>query len=214
MSRISPQSAEPLAAEGSQWFVIAGISLRKSFSKLKVAFPKKRQWAQAFVVITATPTRVTFGVTGAEVGMPALTSGAFNAEMPLIEFDDLAMRKYDSGDLIDVELSPGCLRVLGITTKSPDIRVDSSKPGAKGHAREPRQVVTNPLDAPMGLPLLGAYAYIRRHGVQLTLANKVFVQQQIEANRILEKAGKLLVPLGLSRSDLETILDKRVVSGE
>ncbi len=199
-------------AAGAYTFVIAGISLRNAFKTLKPAFPRgKTMRAKAFVVISSTPTRVTLGITGAAVGMPALTSGAFNAEIPFIEFADMATRSYEDGDLIKVELSPGCIQVLGITTRSPMIRVASQRPpGTAARSTSGKDTIINPLDAPIGLPLLAAYAYIRSNGIRPTLANQMFVQQQIEVDRLLNRAGKLLAPLGLSRSDLETVLDKRM----
>ena len=70
--------------------------------------------------------------------------------------------------------------------------------------------IVNPADAPMGFPLLGAYAHIRKYGFQPTCLNPNFVQQQADVEKILKKADKLLRPLGLSRLDIEAILDKRL----
>jgi hypothetical protein len=70
--------------------------------------------------------------------------------------------------------------------------------------------IANPLDAPLGLPLLGAYAYIRKYGLQLHIANQAFVGQQLKVDRLLNKAAALLGPVGVTRQDLERLLDQRV----
>jgi uncharacterized protein YjiS (DUF1127 family) len=62
----------------------------------------------------------------------------------------------------------------------------------------------------MGLPLLGAYVHIRKYGFQPTVDSRALAEQQAQVQAILAKADKLLAPLGLTRADLETILDKRL----
>jgi len=70
------------------------------------------------------------------------------------------------------------------------------------------------VNAPLGLPLLGAYSYMRKYGFRELIGNKAFVSQELAVINILRKAVDLLEPLGISREDLEKILDERLgVSG-
>ena len=74
--------------------------------------------------------------------------------------------------------------------------------------------VSEIMEAPLGLPLLGAYSYMRKHGFRELLGNKAFVADQIEVVSILRKASHLLTPLGIRREDLEKLIDGRLgVSG-
>jgi hypothetical protein len=50
---------------------------------------------------------------------------------------------------------------------------------------------------------------MRKYGFRELLGNRAFVSQEIEVITILRKAGDLLRPLGISREDLETIIDER-----
>ena len=63
--------------------------------------------------------------------------------------------------------------------------------------------------APLGLPLIAAYSYMKKHGFREFLENRGFVSQEVEVITILRKASELLKPLGITRDDLESILDKR-----
>jgi hypothetical protein len=50
---------------------------------------------------------------------------------------------------------------------------------------------------------------MKKHGFREFLENRGFVSQEVEVITILRRASELLKPLGITRDDLETILDKR-----
>jgi hypothetical protein len=59
------------------------------------------------------------------------------------------------------------------------------------------------------MPLLGAYAYMKRYGFHPSV-NRTFTEEQGEVLSILDRAEKLLEPLGISRDDLEVIIDRKL----
>ena len=62
--------------------------------------------------------------------------------------------------------------------------------------------------------ILAANERPRKYGFRELIGNKAFVSQQFAVITMLRKAVDLLEPLGISREDLEKILDERLgVSG-
>lgn len=211
MSETTPRFNVPTDSQPAYRFIVAGISLRKAFRTLKPAYPKKKDMSCARVVISASFNKVTFALIGAEVGMPAFVDAPFTAEIPFTEFMQISADAIEDGQLISFEFSQGSIRVLGVTSKSPQIRVRSATDGADDNPSTPAEpVILNPMDIPIGLPqLLGIYAYIRRFGKHSS-ADLDFMSRQEELENILKRAEKLLEPLGLSRSDVESLLDKKI----
>ena len=39
---------------------------------------------------------------------------------------------------------------------------------------------------------------------------RIFAGQQVKVDELLDKAGRLLEPVGITRSDLETVLDRKL----
>ncbi len=194
---------------------IVGKDLKRAIEKLKPAFPrKKKDINERSFVISTSPGKVTFSIVGASVDIPGQSNGVFTAEIPFIEFKMIREDPYKSKEELLFEFSPGLLTFRGITTKSPAIHViaGTNNPGTlppKTQA-EPSMPYVNPVDTPVGMPLLGAYAYMKKYGFQPTVADINFARQQAEVIAILDRAHKLLEPLGISRDDLEVIIDRRL----
>lgn len=125
--------------------------------------------------------------------------------------------------MVAFELSSGSFAVSGIAIQSSQIIVEPSEPvkmsaqaaappNALGHPQDKNTPpsIANPLDAPIGFPLLGAYRYIRTYGLQRSIASQAFVDEQEEVERLLTKADSLLRPLAITRVDLERLLDAKV----
>ena len=193
---------------------ITGKDLRNAIRKLKPAFPRKKDMDERSVVISASSGKATFSTLGAAVEIPGESNGVFTAEIPFIEFKMIMDDPYTNKEELRFEFSRGSLTFRGITTKSSDILVKRGKinPGTlppKTPVDPPKSFI-NPIDTPMGMPLLGAYAYMKQYGFRPTVANRTFAEQQAEVLAILDRAEKLLEPLGIGRDDLEVIIDRKL----
>ena len=182
-------------------FVVAGISLTTLRKQLKPAIPKKRQESSTTVQITVSADNVSVALPGAAIRMAALASVPFVAEVPWMLFKNVLTEPFEDGALMPFEFAAGSFKVVQITTRSPQIIL---------HRQAAMPPIPNPLDAPLGLPLLGAYSYIRKYGLQRLIANQAFVEQQVEVDNLLAKADRLLRPLGITRSNLERLLDQKL----
>lgn len=210
MSETTPSLDRPDETQPVYRFVVAGISLRKAFRTLKPAFPKRKDISSTRVVISASSDKVTFALTGAEMSMAAAVDTPFCAEIPFAEFMQISADAIEDGQLINFEFSQGSIKVLGVTSKSPQIRVRSAAGDAENPTEPAEPVILNPMDIPIGLPhLLGVYAYIRRFGKH-GAADLDFMRRQEELENILKRAEKVLEPLGLSRSEIESMLDHKI----
>ena len=224
MNIVKPLTETPAVAP--HYFIVAGISLTSIRKELKPALPKKRQEASYLAVITATAKSVKVAIAGAAVELPAMTSGPFIAELPYVQFKFILTDPFEDGALIRCELAAGSFSFNGMVTKSPHILVRSGEGGAT--AAQPASsaaasvtpsalaapaatpVIANPLDATVGLPLLTAYLHLRKYGVQHFAASPTFASQQVEVDKLLNRADRLLRPVGITRSDLERLLDRKV----
>ena len=208
------------------YFIVAGISLTSIRKELKPALPKKRQEASYLVVITTTATSVKVAIAGAAVELPAMTSGPFIVQLPYTHFKFILTDPFDPGTLFRCELAAGSFSFNGMVIKSPQILVQwgavgaaaaqAASPAAAPVTPDPLDapvatpIISNPLDATVGLPLLAAYAYIRKYGIHHFTASKTFASQQVEVDDLLNKVDRLLRPVGITRSDLERLLDRKV----
>lgn len=195
-------------------FTVTGKELRQGIRKLKPAFPRKGEVSQYAVVISTSPGKVTFTLVGAAVDVPAEANGAFTVELPLGELKMIMSDRFKDSDQLAFEFSPGRMTFRGFTLKLSAIRVVQGNVVAS--ARSPSgagSAIMDPAESPMGLPLLGVYAYVRKHGHHWAAGNRDFAEQQMQVETILTKAEKLLTPLGLSRADLEAVLDRRLGIG-
>lgn len=207
-------------------FVVPGIFLTSIRKELKPALPKKRQESSYRVVITATEDKIRIAIPGAATFFPAITSGPFVAEVPYVLFKCIMEGTFDPDAPVKCELVPGCLCVNGMATSSSQIivRPGESTPAAAASSSPATAPATSensdpaaappaipdPLDATIGLPLLIAYKYIRQYGIHQFTASKTFAAQQKEVDALLKKVERLLSPVGITRSDLERILDRKV----
>mgnify|MGYP000618978984 CR=1 FL=1 len=55
-----------------------------------------------------------------------------------------------------------------------------------------------------------SYKHIRKYGLQPLTVSKTFAAQQVEVDSLLNKVDRLLRPVGITRSDLERLLDRKV----
>jgi len=197
----------------SNRFVVAGISVTSLRKKLRPALPKKTQEACYRIVIKATDSHVTFAIAGAAVKVPAVTSGPFVAELPYLVFKSVLSDPYDDGAMVVFEFTAGSFVINSITTKTSGIIVQTSDDAASASPSSPSApppVITDPLDACVGLPLIAAYKYIRKYGLHVRVASKTFAAQQVEVDNLLSRAGSMLWPVGITRTDLEHLLDRKI----
>lgn len=202
------------------YFIVAGVSLKSIQKDLKPALPRRRQKNACSVVITTAAESVKLAIAGAAIQLPAIASGSFTAEVPYHLFEFVLTYPYENGALVRFELGPGLFSVNGMATKSTDVvfNVGGTAPSARRPVAQSQSTpetpaaipaIANPLDATIGLPLMTAYIHLRKFGFQPYAANHNFYLQQIEVDQILKKVDRALRPLGITRSDLECLLDKR-----
>lgn len=195
-------------------FVVTGKAFREGLRKLKPAFPRKGEVSQDAVVISTSSGKATFTLVGAAINIPAETNGAFTVELPLGELRMIMSDRFKDSDQLAFEFSPGRMIFRGLAVKLPALRVvQGSTAATPGSPSGARSAIIDPAESPMGLPLLGVYAYVRKHGHHWAAGNRGFAEQQMQVETILNKAEKLLTPLGLSRADLEALLDRRLGLG-
>jgi hypothetical protein len=197
---------------GAQSFKILAEDLRQALHGLKPAFPKRGKVPATLLTIHVTPAKVRFVLAGAEISKPAAASYAFTAEIPLQHLRLIAKEEYRKGASITFEIGTGFLRVNNITTNSPEIIVcgpaamPSSAESDPGYPDRPDN-----LDAAVGFPLLTAYAFTRKRGTKkLDTDNRQSVEDQLMVDSILKRAAKTLRPLGLTREDIEALLDRKL----
>jgi hypothetical protein len=211
-------------------FTVSGKDFIRARKDLKPAYPKKRQLSTAIVnVVAQSTTEISIRLPGASVRMPAIVSGPFTLQMPWIFFVQLTTTKFDDAATIQFQVCSGVFKYGEMATKSDQIvfiaeKMESQQPighldGELNVEKPPQKIIEDGLiseiiEAPLGLPLLGAYSYMRKHGFRELLENKAFVAHQKEVVSILRKASHLLTPLGISCEDLEKLIDGRIgVSG-
>jgi|GEM_PF-4914099 len=194
-------------------FVVAGAAMASLRKRLRVALPQRRQPASCHVIMTAADNRVTFAVVGAVIEVQAVTTGAFTADVPYSLFKPALTDPYDDAAMIVFEFHMGSFAVNGVRTTSPDIILRLGQ-GTGGTSHVP-SIVASPaipdeFDTPIGLPLIAAYKHIRKYGRTVDTASRTFAQQQVEVDALLTRAGKLLMPVGLTKTDLEDLLDRKL----
>lgn len=183
------------------------------------------------VSISTNERHVEFSLTGATVTVPAISSDRFRCIVPWDKFEVLLAEKREDIDLVEIGCAKSILHYHGITVHSAEIEFKLLGKGAPqtrkmlrlrnddsstdespastdcSEVQEPIDYIT---DAPLGLPLLGAYAYIKKHGKQLNVVNKSFVEQQQRVDNLLEDIRRRCKPLGIGRDDLEKIIDEKI----
>ena len=221
---------ESLENSESASFVVSGAAFIRARKNLKPAYPKKKQSATAIVgFVSTSPTEVSIQLAGASATMPAIVSTPFHAQMPWLFFQQLVTAAVDEAATLQFQICNGIFKYGSMSLKSNQILFRAEKhptkevgdnAGSQGLIEKPETEdndeppLPDLVNAPLGLPLLGAYSYMRKYGFRELIGNKAFVSQQFAVITILRKAVDLLEPLGISREDLEKILDERLgVSG-
>jgi hypothetical protein len=207
----------------NHYFIVAGISLTSIQKELKPALPKRRQKESYLVVISATTNSIKIAVAGGAITLPAITSGPFLVELPYRIFEFVLTYPFEKGAVVRFEVAVGSFCVNGMATTSPDIvfKDDAGMPAKPPPSPtttpplEPRAsqatfpIIADPLDAMVGMPLVTAYVHLRKYGLQPHAASPTFATQQMEVDGLLKKAEKLMHPLGITRADLERLLDRK-----
>ena len=183
------------------------------------------------VSISTAERHVEFSLPGAAVTVPAIFSDRFRCVLPWDKFEILLQEKREDIDLVEIGCAKSILQYKGITVRSSEIDFKLLGKGApqartmirlrhddSGTDETPASSdcseVQEPIDytnaAPLGLPLLGAYAYMKKYGKQLSIVNKSFVKQQVRVDNLLEELRRRGKPLGIGRDDLEKIIDEKI----
>ena len=195
-------------------FEITGEQLKSLSKFLKPALPKKAQWQNANAEIRVTPGRVQFAIPGATHEVKAATVGSFFVQMPWLEFEVVLTERVADGTPVVFEFEPSVFTFQGVSSRSKAIVVRQAldSPAAFGEpAPAPHgSAISDTSDAPVGRPLLAAYRFTLENGLRQTLGNVELRRQQYQVEEILSDAVKLLAPLGVTRSDLEGVLARKL----
>ena len=214
----------------NHYFIVAGSALASIRKELKPALPKRRQKESYLVAISSGTNSIKVAVAGGAVTLPAITSGPFLVEVPYLIFEYVLTYRFEKGAVVKFDVAAGSFCVNGMATTSPDIVFNAGivfQTGAGAPAKSPTSkppleprgvqalfpVVANPLDGTVGMPLMTAYVHLRKYGLQPHAASATFAAQQAEVDKLLKKAEKLLRPLGVTRADLERLLDGKAGIG-
>lgn len=206
-----------------------GCGLNRARKTLKVAFPKKKQEAVTVIRFTGTQDALQVTLPGAAERMPAVVSDPFVCEMPWLSFKSIWETPRDDAALLALRFSSGWFEVGDIVTRSPEIilHTSSAEPGASLEpwqaeldspvALPAEEIAPRPIDprlmdranVPMDLPLLEAYFYLQRYGIRPLMGNERFLKQTEQVDSLLSRADKLLAPLGISRGEIEQLLNQK-----
>jgi hypothetical protein len=205
-------------------FQITGKTLRTILKQLKPAFPKKKVASLTGAMIIVRPDRVTFGLPGAQVGGPAVTSASFNVEIPFSELQWLMKDDFALDEQITFAFEPERMMVRGVGIGHPRIHVvevpasrseppiapTDGAPLAKPDAQSEFMPLEEPLDGFLGYPLLGIYRTLKKWPPGTFTGNRRIQEGEQEIEQILAKADKLLKPLGLGRDDIINLIEMRI----
>jgi hypothetical protein len=195
-------------------FEITGERLKAVRKFLKPALPKKAQWQNANAEIRVAPGMVQFAIPGATHEVEAATVGSFFVQMPWLEFQVVLTERVADGTPVVFEFEPGVFTFQGVSSRSKAIVVRQTldSPAVFGEPAPASQMsaISDTLDAPVGRPLLAAYRFTLENGLRQTLGNVELRRQQYQVEEIINDALKLLTPLGVTRSDLEGILARKL----
>lgn len=197
-------------------FELTGERLKAVRKLLKPALPKKDQQKNANAEIRVERGQVQFAIPGASSTVDATTSGAFVVQMPWREFQVVLDEPINDGSTVVFEFEPGAFLFQGVTSRSKAITIRNTldSPAAFGEPKSASQksATSDPTDAAVGHPLLAAYRFTRENGLRETLGNADLRRQQYRVEDLLNDATKLLAPLGITRSDLEGVLERKLGS--
>ncbi len=181
---------------------------------LRPALPKKKQQSDASATIRVERGRVQFAIPGATNETDATTTGTFVVQMPWCEFQVVMVEPIGDRTKVVFEFEAGAFTFQGVTSRSKAITVrdtdDSPATFGEPTPSPPKSTTSEPTDAAVGHPLLAAYQFTRKYGLRETLGNATLRRQQHKAEGLINAAARLLEPLGITRSDLEGILARKL----
>lgn len=193
---------------------LTGEQLLAARKILKAALPKKKMQDKAVTAIRVTMDLVEFVIPGAAARSPARTTGTFVVEMPWREFHVVLKEPVAPGDVVRLRFANGTFDYNGVASRSETIRVRDSRavpvPGKWTGLPTISSRADDPTDDALGHPLLSAYRFTKEYGIRPTLGDKNLLLRQMEVEKLLTSVEKKLQPLGITRRDLEEILDRKL----
>lgn len=206
--------------------VLSRKRLKAAVKILRVAFPKKKQLPLVAVTFVVEPPVVEIHLPGAVVEIPCSATHSFSARIPFSEFRQISGETYGTQERIELGFASGKLSVGNLSINLQDVHVSTNVPSnpvaiesvkvASPGAEPPQEVVLaatpQALDGLVGFPLVSAYMHMRRYSDPTleTNASLATIGAREKVNGILDRAERLLQPLGLRRSDIERLLDQRL----
>ncbi|MFO1032194.1 MAG: hypothetical protein U1F60_14035 [Planctomycetota bacterium] len=194
---------------------LTGEQLLAARKVLKAAKPKGKALDRAIAAIRVTPNQVEFVIPGSAARSQAKTEGTFVVEMPWREFQVVMTERCGTADVVRMRFAEGVFDYNGVTSRSETIRLRNRSDPTEETWID-RVTINKPVDTPTdsasGYPLLTAYRHTRQYGIRQTLGNKHLLRRQLEVEKLLDTVAKKLKPLGLTRSDLETLLDQKLAT--
>lgn len=204
--------------------IAAGSGLNQARKTLKIGFPKKRDEGVTSIRITARKDELEFSLPGTAYSTPAMVAAPFSCSIPWLKIKTILDLKHDERALVQLQFAAGWFDIGGMITRSDAILISSGE-NAPGQApgdlfgqmdsedvEAPQNAPTRhvrPADVSMNLPLLEAYFYIKQYGIRPYIGNQQFLKQKTRVDNLLNQAGSQLSHLGLSRNDLERLIDEK-----
>lgn len=186
------------AAESS--FQIAAIDLRMLLKRLKPAFPRGRAINGAVAEFHVTTESLSVVLPGGRVGTVVSSYTSFVATIPFSEFAWIGKETLRDGENLTFTFAPGRMTFRGVTISHPLVRVRSG---------EHEAVVAPEPSGSIGLPLAAAYQELRKYPPGTFQGNAHLQAAEAEIDAILRTVDKLLKPLGIGRTDVESLLNNR-----
>jgi hypothetical protein len=196
-------------------FNVAGAALMRARKSLKPAYPKKKQEANTPMGIVAiSTTEVAFQLPGASARVETNVSQLFKFQLPWLVFKQTLLDDYSKCDSVELKVGPGFFTCGILTLRSEQIVLETVHSDSETVEASNEQDNATPLpdlaNSYLGFPLLSAYSYMRKHGFREYLANKGFVQMERDVVYLVSKATKALEPLGITREDIERLIDNKI----
>jgi uncharacterized protein YjiS (DUF1127 family) len=189
-------------------FEIRGEDLNGIKRRLRKGLPGKRAALATFVTIDVTRTKAVFSLTGVAAKTGAKASKSFRAQVPYELFQSIWACPFPPDQFIKLEVKNGLFAVDGIKFESTFVEVALPTERAKSLDSEPPAIP--PSADCLHTPLVSAYHYLRTYGLERQLGTPEFLSLQREVNALLRHVADLLQPLGVTRGDLEALLDKKI----
>lgn len=197
-----------------QQLELTGEQLLAARKILKAAMPKKKLQEKAIAAIRVTTDLVEFVIPGAAARSPAMTSGTFVVEMPWREFHAVMTEPVSPTDVVKMRFTQGSFTYNGVTSRSATIRLRESRSNPKSGESASLPTIhrrnADPSDDAVGRPLLSAYRFTKQYGIRPTLGDKDLLRRQMVVEKLLNTVSEKLEPLGITRCDLEGLLDRKL----